>query len=148
MLHIKAAVFEDIEKINIKEDLIIKLKDNGIGKITHHIPFVRLNDYMRSACNACEDFTNIYADVSFGGLGSPDEFTTVITRTEKGKRIISKAIEAEIIDSIDLNSQAKRKMIDLITRYSQLKVKRKDNFMKDRSMEFKKRLKADLYSAN
>ncbi|TFG24773.1 MAG: hypothetical protein EU532_12300, partial [Promethearchaeota archaeon] len=48
--------FEEIEKINIKEDLILTLKDKGSGKKTQHISFHKLNDYMRPACNACEDF--------------------------------------------------------------------------------------------
>ena len=77
----------DIEKINIKEDVIFKLRDDGNGDKIIHIPFNHLKNYMRPACNACSDFTNIYADISFGGLGSADKYTTVITRTEKGKKL-------------------------------------------------------------
>ncbi|MFX1408822.1 MAG: Coenzyme F420 hydrogenase/dehydrogenase, beta subunit C-terminal domain [Promethearchaeota archaeon] len=117
--------FGDIEKINIKEDLIFRLKD---GKIIH-VPFNHLNDYMRSACNACGDFTNIYADISFGGLGSRDKYTTVITRTKKGKEILSKALDAGIINNLDLDATKKKKMLDLISQYSQSKLKRQKNFM-------------------
>ncbi|MHA1931111.1 MAG: Coenzyme F420 hydrogenase/dehydrogenase, beta subunit C-terminal domain, partial [Promethearchaeota archaeon] len=56
--------FENISKINIKENLILKLKNEGSGERTVKIPFERLKDYMRPACNACSDFTNIYADIS------------------------------------------------------------------------------------
>jgi len=122
--------FEDIEKINIKEDLIISLKDKGTGKKMIYIPFSHLNDYMRSACKACNDFTNIYADISFGGLRSPEKFTTILTRTEKGRNIILKAIKAEIIKCTHLNLSTKEKMKDLITQYSLSKVKRKENFFK------------------
>ena len=122
---------EDIEKINIKEDLILKLKDKGTGPKTVHIAFDQLNDYMRPACNACNDFTNIYADISFGGLGSSDKYTTVITRTEKGKNIIQKALDAGVIRSIQLDASSKNKMKDLITHFSQLKIKRQENFMKN-----------------
>ena len=117
--------FRDIEKINIKEDLIFRLKDDKVI----HVPFNHLNDYMRSACNACGDFTNIYADISFGGLGSPDKYTTVITRTEKGKDIFSRALDAGIIKNLNLDETKKKKMIDLISQYSQSKLKRQENFM-------------------
>ena len=75
--------FDNIEKVNVKDDVIFKLKNQQII----HIPFNHLNDYMRPACKACSDFTNVFADISFGGLGSPDKYTTVIPRTEKGKKI-------------------------------------------------------------
>ncbi len=121
--------FTDIKKINIKEDLILKLKDVGTGEKVIHIPFNHLNDYMRLACNACSDFTNIYADISFGGLGSPDKYTTVITRTEKGKEILAKVIDAGVIISLDLDTNRKNKMENLITAFSQSKVQRKEKFM-------------------
>jgi coenzyme F420 hydrogenase subunit beta len=140
--------FKNIEKINIKEDLIIKLKDKEIGQKTIHIPFNQLKNYMRPACNACDDFTNIYADISFGGLGSQEKFTTIITRTEKGKKVFSKAIEAGVIKAKALNAETKQSMINLLTQYSRAKVKRKENFMLNRLSEFKKRLIIDLYSAS
>ncbi len=119
--------FENIEKINIKEDLIIKLKD---GKIIH-VPFNHLADYMRPACNACNDFTNIYADISFGGLASPDKYTTVISRTEKGKKILSNAMDEGVITRLDIDNTRKNKMKESITQFSQLKVKRKEKFMEN-----------------
>ncbi|MFX0043346.1 MAG: Coenzyme F420 hydrogenase/dehydrogenase, beta subunit C-terminal domain [Candidatus Hodarchaeota archaeon] len=117
--------FREIEKINIKEDLIFRLKDDKVI----HVPFNHLNDYMRPACNACGDFTNIYADISFGGLGSPDKYTTVITRTKKGKDILSRALDAGVIKSLDLDEIKKKKMINIINQYSQSKLKRQENFM-------------------
>ncbi len=123
--------FSDIVKINIKEDVIFKIKDEGSGEKIIHIPFNHLNDYMRPACNACNDFTNIYADISFGGLSSNDKYTTVIPRTEKGKEILSKVINAGVINCMELDSEKKNKMINLITQFSKSKIKRKENFMKN-----------------
>ncbi len=122
--------FSDIVKINIKEDVIFKLKDEGTGERIVHIPFNHLNDYMRSACNACSDFTNIYADISFGGLGSPDKYTTVIPRTEKGKDVFSKAVNEGIINCSELDLAKKNNMIELISQLSKSKINRKENFMK------------------
>ncbi|MFX1281272.1 MAG: Coenzyme F420 hydrogenase/dehydrogenase, beta subunit C-terminal domain [Promethearchaeota archaeon] len=117
--------FEDVEKINIKEDLIIKLRN---GK-TLHIPFEKLNNYMRSACNACNDFTNIYADISFGGLGSPDKFTTVITRTKKGDDLFRKILDAGAIKSLKVNAQQLNEINSLLTKFSNEKVMRKAAFI-------------------
>ncbi len=121
--------FSDIKKINIKEDVILKLKDDGNGVKIIHIPFNHLKDYMRPACNACDDFTNIYADISFGGLGSSDKYTTVIPRTEKGRRIFSQVLESGIISCANLDANKKKRMIELISQFSQSKIKRKEAFM-------------------
>jgi len=125
--------FTDIEKINIKEDVIFKLKDTGTGERKVHIPFNQLKNYMRPACNACSDFSNIYADISFGGLGSQNKYTTVIPRTKKGYDTLMKAIEAGVIRTLDLDEVKKNKMIKTITEFSQSKIKRKEEFMKSLS---------------
>ncbi|MBY9016639.1 MAG: Coenzyme F420 hydrogenase/dehydrogenase, beta subunit C-terminal domain [Candidatus Lokiarchaeota archaeon] len=124
--------FEDIEKINIKRDLIIQLKgDKNRGSLIH-INFEELKDYMRPACNACSDFTNVYADVSFGGLSSPENFTTVITRTEKGRQLINEVIKRRIISNLDLDSETEKKMKDLLIAYSVSKMARKESFLKNK----------------
>ncbi|MFX1358466.1 MAG: Coenzyme F420 hydrogenase/dehydrogenase, beta subunit C-terminal domain [Promethearchaeota archaeon] len=125
--------FTDIQKINIKEDVIFKLKDIGSGERVIHVPFNHLKDYMRPACNACNDFTNIYADISFGGLGSQDKYTTVIPRTKKGKDVLKKALDAGVIRALDLDETKKNKTINLITQFSKAKIKRREEFMKNLS---------------
>jgi len=130
--------FEDIEKINIKKDLIIQLKGDKNRNSLIHIPFEDLKDYMRPACNACSDFTNVYADVSFGGLGSPEHFTTVITRTEKGKRVVNSALKSGIISNLELDSETKKHMKDLLIAYSISKMARKESFMKTKFGPLKK----------
>jgi len=122
--------FEDIEKINIKKDLIIQLKGDKNRDSLIHIHFEDLRDYMRPACNACSDFTNVYADVSFGGLGSPDDFTTVITRTEKGRQLVNNALTKGTISNLKLDSETEKHMKDLLIAYSVSKMARKDSFMK------------------
>ena len=122
--------FEDIEKINIKKGLIIQLKgDKNRGSLIH-IHFEDLKEYIRPACIACSDFTNVYADVSFGGLASPEKFTTTITRTEKGRKLIKEALKGGIISNIDLDSETEKHMKDLLIFYSVSKMARKDSFMK------------------
>ncbi len=119
--------FENIEKIKIKNDLILQLKGR---KPFIHIPFEDLKDYMRPACNACSDFTNVYADVSFGGLGSPEKFTTVITRTKKGRKLMAEALKRGIFTNLELDTSKLKHIKNLLLRYSISKIERKENFMK------------------
>ena len=121
--------FENIIKINIKENLILKLKNDESGEKIVEIPFEKLKDYMRPACNACSDFTNVYADISFGGLGSKEKFTTVIPRTDKGMDLLSKVLNANIIKCTDLEGADINQMKELISKFSYSKMKRSENYM-------------------
>ena len=121
--------FENIKKINIKEALILKIEDENSGEKILKIPFDQLTNYIRPACRSCNDFTNIYSDISFGGIGSPDKYTTVIPRTEKGKQLLHKILDNNIIKSLKLDTNAKNSMKEQIIQFSESKVKRKVEFM-------------------
>jgi len=97
--------FQNVENINIKEDMIINLvEDNEI-----HIKFDDLYEHARPACFACRDFSNVYADISFGGLGSQEGFTTSIIRTETGEKIYRKALkEGYIAEPTEINTSVKK----------------------------------------
>ncbi|RLF39208.1 MAG: hypothetical protein DRN21_03895 [Thermoplasmata archaeon] len=43
-------------------------------------------------------YANIYADISLGGLGSEEGYTTVVIRTENGKRLFEEALEEGYIE--------------------------------------------------
>ena len=98
--------FNNVESMNIKEDLILQLQNNQEKK---HIKFQDLYEFARPACLACRDFSNVYADISFGGLGSQHGFTTSIIRTEVGKDIYNEALrEGFIVEPSDLNRSVKK----------------------------------------
>lgn len=80
--------FDQIEKINLKEDFIVRLKD---GKV-HHIDLEDLGPIIRPTCLACIDFSNYSADISVGGIGSPDGYTTTLVRNQATQRLINLAI--------------------------------------------------------
>jgi coenzyme F420 hydrogenase subunit beta len=87
---------DDIEKINIREDFIITLKSGEVK----HIPLDEIDDVVRPACFACTDFANDFADISVGGLGSPDGYTTTVIRTEDGMEIYSEAKRHSYIEEL------------------------------------------------
>lgn len=39
-------------------------------------------------CNFCDDFSNKYADISVGSVGSPEGYSTVIVRSDVGKALL------------------------------------------------------------
>ena len=68
------------------------------------VPIKELDEYRRSNCRACEDFSAEFADISVGGIGCPEDWCTVIARTTRGQEFLTNAekngwIELKPIDS-------------------------------------------------
>jgi len=119
--------FNDIEKMNIKEDLIIKLKNR---EEPLNLEFSEMQDVMRNACRVCENFTNYYADISFGGIASKQGLTTTLIRTKAGEMIYNLALnKGYIIEPSEANTSIeKSKMIAQIISFSKRKEKRKEEY--------------------
>jgi coenzyme F420 hydrogenase subunit beta len=79
--------FKDVKKINIKEELIVHL-NSGEEKtmMLDELEFMK-----RFACYFCPDYSAEYADISFGGIGAEEGWTTVLTRTPVGRAIFADA---------------------------------------------------------
>jgi coenzyme F420 hydrogenase subunit beta len=79
--------FKDVRKINIKEELMVHLNSGEVKTMMlDELEFMK-----RFACYFCPDYSAEYADVSFGGIGADDGWTTVITRTPIGRAIFADA---------------------------------------------------------
>lgn len=79
--------WDEVLKINVKEDLMVHLHNGEV----RHIPLDKLDSMKRYACQYCFDYSAEYADLSFGGLASPEGWTTVITRSLLGRSIMTDA---------------------------------------------------------
>ena len=89
--------FKDVKKINIKEDLIVHLKTGEVKTIMlDELEFMK-----RFACYFCPDYSAEYADVSFGGLGADEGWTTVIGRTPVGRAIFADAKSGAIEENCE-----------------------------------------------
>jgi coenzyme F420 hydrogenase subunit beta len=84
--------WEDVVKVNLREHLILRL--NTGEKIM--IPLEKLEFMKRYACHYCPDYSAEYADISFGGLGAEEGWTTVITRSPVGRAIMADAKDKTI----------------------------------------------------
>ena len=89
-----------IRKLNVKDDIVV----TTAKKETIHIPFSVMDEFARPACFACTDFANEYADLSCGGVGSPDGYTTAVLRTTVGEALYNRAKEDGAIEELHYRS--------------------------------------------
>ena len=95
----------EIARLNVKDDVIVT---TSAGE-TLHVPFYLVDEFARPACFACSDFSNEFADLSFGGLGSPGGYTTVLVRSSGGERIYNAARNAGTIQELTFASAEGRR---------------------------------------
>jgi coenzyme F420 hydrogenase subunit beta len=93
-----------IRRLNVKDDIIV----TTAKKDAVHIPFSVMDEFARRACFACTDFANEYADISCGGIGSPDGYTTTILRTTAGEALYNRAKEDGAIEELRFRSPDER----------------------------------------
>jgi coenzyme F420 hydrogenase subunit beta len=91
---------KEIAGLNVKDDVIVQ---TGEGK-TVHVPFHLVDEFARPACFACSDFANDFADISCGGLGSPDDYTTVVVRSSLGETVYNGARNTQVITELTFDT--------------------------------------------
>ena len=116
-LEIHKIKLENIRKMNVKEDFYLHMKT---GEIIH-IPLKEVESIARPACLACERFSNDFADISVGGLGSPEGVTTVLVRSINGKRMIADALSEGGIEKISCD---KENVLSLVKKFAEFKKNR------------------------
>ncbi len=79
--------WNDVGKINVKEDLFIHLENGEIRTI----PLDQLGFMRRFACQYCDDYSAEYADISFGGIAAAEGWTTIVARTPLGRAAFAHA---------------------------------------------------------
>lgn len=77
-----------IKKLDVRGKLDILLAD-GTSKT---IPLKEIDSCVRDGCHYCTDLTALDADISAGSVGSPENMTTLIVRSETGKGFIGSAV--------------------------------------------------------
>jgi coenzyme F420 hydrogenase subunit beta len=72
------------------------------------ISLERARAAMRKNCSVCMDFTSEQSDISIGSVGSPEGWSTIIIRTERGHELIEKARKAGYIETKPLTERGIR----------------------------------------
>ena len=94
-----------IRKLNIKDEIIVTTAKKDVI----HLPFAVMDEFARPACLACRDFANEYADISCGGIGSPDGYTTTLLRTTAGETLYNRAKEDHAIEELSFRNHDQRR---------------------------------------
>lgn len=90
----------DLRKINVKDEFILHLHHDEKRTIS----LDKLDFMKRKACQYCMDYSAEFADISFGGIGANEGWTTVITRTPLGRAVFADAKGKTIEISSDKNA--------------------------------------------
>ncbi|MBD3205368.1 4Fe-4S dicluster domain-containing protein [Candidatus Bathyarchaeota archaeon] len=85
---------EEVTKFEIKNGRFYAKKGDNI---LHEAKLSKVKKLVRPCCHQCDDFSSEYADLSVGNVGSPEGWSTVIARTDRGKNILFKAEKANLI---------------------------------------------------
>ncbi len=105
----KGVDLNDVDKIDIREGTLYAYDKNKNILLEENIN--EFDDAALRGCIECSDFTSKGADISAGNIGSKEGYTTLIVRTEKGKRMLNNSIrklESKPIDNKESISQMKK----------------------------------------
>ena len=89
-------ISEQMNRIGVKKEDVDRMTvSNGeftiqAGNSNTSIPVSDLKNWVPRHCQFCGDYTSELADISIGSEGSPEGWSTVVIRTEKGEEIFSK----------------------------------------------------------
>jgi coenzyme F420 hydrogenase subunit beta len=86
---------DELIRVNVKGKLLFYTQDGR--EVTY--PLKESHRFTRPGCTKCPDFAAEHADISFGGLGQTDGWTLTVIRTDLGKDIWARALDAGIVES-------------------------------------------------
>ena len=84
----------DVTKFEIKNG---RFYANKGDEILYKTRLKYVKKLVRSCCHNCGDFTSELADISVGNVGSPNGWSTVIVRSQRGLTALNSAKEAGLI---------------------------------------------------
>ena len=88
-----------VTRVGIKKGCFIA---NAGDKEVLRVPLKEIDEFVRQSCRQCDDFTAEFADISVGGIGCPDGYSTIVARTEKSADLLKKAAEAGYLELREL----------------------------------------------
>jgi Coenzyme F420-reducing hydrogenase, beta subunit len=112
----------DITRFDIKKG---RFKVQIKGEEILNVPLKDIKQLVRPCCNTCPDFTAELADISVGGMGCPEGWSTIIVRTEKGETALLGAENEGFLDLKPIEDVESD--LSSITKLSKIKRKREKN---------------------
>ena len=84
-----------VTKFDIKKGRFIAWQDD---ETVYDVKLSRVKELVRPCCGQCDDFAAEFSDLSIGNVGSPDGWSTVIVRTERGEEALRAAEKGGLIE--------------------------------------------------
>ena len=91
--------WEAVRKVNVKENMKLHLTSGDIKTIE----LEELYALRRYACQFCGDYSAEFGDISFGGIGAAEGWTTLMTRTPLGRAVLADAKGAGVVEEVRYN---------------------------------------------
>jgi coenzyme F420 hydrogenase subunit beta len=101
------ALFDELFwfKYGLAKDQIKKMNIKGVFQVWmqngdyHEINLKECHAWTRQGCLLCPDFAAEHADISTGGIGDATDWTLTVVRTDLGREIIVRMLEAGVIEA-------------------------------------------------
>jgi coenzyme F420 hydrogenase subunit beta len=95
----------DVVGMDIKGVLQLRLRE-GINEDNYlEIPLKECHPFTRLGCTTCPDFSAQHADLSVGGIGTYDNRSLTVVRTDFGAQLIDEMQEAGLIEVVDAEEE-------------------------------------------
>jgi coenzyme F420 hydrogenase subunit beta len=107
-----------VEKFEIKNGRFIA---NRKGDAPFDVKIKKLKELSRACCRVCQDYTSELADISVGNVGSPEGWSTVLVRSDKGEAALREAEKKGLIEVKPLSDY--QPGMSLVEKLSDLKKK-------------------------
>jgi coenzyme F420 hydrogenase subunit beta len=107
-LHKKGVDISKVVKMDITKGKFIVTMENGEMSFA----VKELDAIVAQGCKVCLDFAGVQGDVSVGSVGSDVGFSTLVVRSELGKRIIDYIKEKEYAIFTKANLEVIQKLVD------------------------------------
>ncbi|TGC09729.1 Coenzyme F420 hydrogenase/dehydrogenase, beta subunit C-terminal domain [Methanolobus halotolerans] len=105
----KGMRLEDIDSMKIRKGMFEFHTSNELKVFD----LKELDRYRSSSCKFCTDLAAENADISFGGVGTPKDWTTVLARSGIGYEIFNEAVDNGYIESRLLEEKEMRNVLNL-----------------------------------
>lgn len=102
--------FLEENNINLKNVEGFRIEENKFKVFLKNdnpliVPLISTESFKRKNCDICVDYTSDISDISVGSLGSPKGWSTVIIRSEKGKKILEDAEKEGYFETKNLTKE-------------------------------------------
>jgi len=100
---------DDIESMKIRKGRFEVITSGGMESFD----LKELDNFRSSSCKYCTDMASENSDISFGGVGTPQGYTSVLVRSSIGYEIFNEAADCGYIDARVIEEEEMQRILNL-----------------------------------